>query len=120
MGGQFAVYIGGGGLHFGRLLNQVANLLQEFLVSGHVGDGAGVGFVPCVHFQLNAVALGQQGGVFWGQCADDFVEAFPVGSLINAGAGQHFIVDEVVQGCGYLQAMHGGAFCHFRNLGLGS
>ena len=87
-------------------------LLQKGAVGGHVGDGAGVGLVPGVHFELQAVALGQQGDVFRGQVGDDGVKAVPELVAVHAGAGQHLVFDETVEFGGNLQAVAGGAFGH--------
>jgi hypothetical protein len=72
--------------HVGGHRHQVADLAQEGLVGGHVGDRAGVGAVPGVHLGLDAVALGQQGGVLrrqvgltiWSKPAQKAAEAMPV------------------------------------------
>ena len=110
--GQFGVHVFGGGLGVLGLLDQVADLLQKLLVTRHIGDGAGVGLVPGVQLLLQAVTLGQQGGVLGGQVVDQGIKALPEGGGIDPGAGQHLFVDEVVQFGGHLQAVDGGTCCH--------
>jgi len=107
--GQFGVHIGGAGAHAHRRRHQVADALEELAVGGQVGDGAGVRAVPAVQLGLQAIALGQQGGVFGRQIGDDGIEPGPEGRRIDAGAGQHLLVDKFVQGAGYVQAADGGA-----------
>jgi len=107
--GQFGVHIGGAGAHAHRRRHQVADALEELAVGGQVGDGAGVRPVPAVQLGLQALALGQQGGVFGRQIGDDGIEPGPKGSRIDPGAGEHLLVDKFVQGAGYVQAADGGA-----------
>ena len=78
-------------------------------VGRHIGDGAGVGLVPGIHFQLQAVALGQEGDILRRQVGHDGVKAVPEVGGRNAGAGQDFGLDELVQNGGNLQAVLGGA-----------
>ena len=117
---EFSVHVGGRGLHGLGHRDEVADLRQEGAVGGHVGDGAGVGLVPGVHFQLDAVTLGQQHGVLRREVADDGVEAGPERRRSNAGVRQHFILDEAEQLGGHLQAVDRGACGHGGNLGVGS
>ena len=53
--------------------------------------------MPVVEFGLQAVALGEQRAVLRREVVDDGVEAFPEGGAVDAGAGQRFVVDELVQ-----------------------
>src|SRR2546427_6805307 len=76
---------------------------SELLVAGHVGDGAGMGLVPGVQLGLQAVALGQQGGIARSQIVDDRVEAFPERLGSDTGAREHLFIDETVQLCSDLQ-----------------
>jgi hypothetical protein len=68
--------------------------------------------VPLVQFGLQAMALGQQRIVFWGQVLHQFVKAFPKRDAGHARAGQYLLLNEVVKVCGDLQLMDGGASCH--------
>ena len=68
--------------------------------------------MPGVQLFLQAIALGQQGGVFWRQIGDDSVETLPKSGGIDPCAGQHLLVDEAVQLIGYLQAMDLGTCGH--------
>ena len=68
-----------------------------------------MGCVPCIHFALQAVAFGQQGGVLGGQVDHDGVKPFPELIFAHPGAGQHLLVDEVKKLGGHLQAMYGSA-----------
>ncbi|MNF60123.1 hypothetical protein D3C84_417300 [compost metagenome] len=72
----------------------------------------GAGLVPGVDLRLDLVALGQQGAVFRGQFVDHGLDAGPelVGS--DAGTGDGFVVHEVEQHFGDLQATHLNAFSH--------
>ena len=106
---ELVVHVGGADLHFLGLLHQVANLFQECLVGRHVGDGAGVGAVPAVQLGLQAVALGQQGDVLGRQISHQRVKALPECLGTDAGAGQHFFFNKLVQNRGHLQAVDVGA-----------
>ncbi len=106
---KFRVDLGGGDADFFRHLVQVTNFFQEAAVSRHVGDRAGMGFVPSILLRLQAVTLGQQSDIFWRQVGDDGVEAFPECGALDADAGQHALFDELVQRRGDLQAVAGGA-----------
>ena len=110
--GQFGVHVFGGGLGVLGGLDQVADLRQELLVGRHVGDGAWVSLVPGVQLGLQAVTLGQQGGVLGGQVTHQGAETLPEGILFHTGAGQHLCVHKVVQLVGHLQAVGVGALGH--------
>ena len=110
--GQLVVDVGGGDLHLVRLRHQVANAFEEGAVGAHVLDGARVGAVPGVQLGLQAVALGQQGGVLGCQLGHQGRETVPEIARRHAHIGQHLIVDEVIQIGGDLQVVDGGAFGH--------
>ena len=110
--GQLGVDVGGGGLHVGRLRQQVADLLQVRAIGGHVGDRAGIELVPGVELDLQAVALGQQRGVLGGQVGHDGVETLPERGAVDAGGRQHPVLDEAMEFVGDLEAVDGGAIGH--------
>jgi hypothetical protein len=101
--------VGGGAGHVGGCLDQVADALEEGLVRRHVADRTRVRLVPGVELGLQAVALGQQGGVPGRQVAHEGVEAGPEGSRVDTGAGQHLVVDEGGQRGVDVQGMDGRA-----------
>ena len=68
--------------------------------------------VPGVELGLQAVALGQQRDVAWGQVVDDAVEACPELVGVYAGTRQHFVLDETQQRRGDLELVAGGAVGH--------
>src|SRR3989344_5020702 len=92
--------------------SSAAHVAGVGLVGGHVRDRAGVGGVPLVHLGLDAVALGQQGGVLGGQLVDDGVKASPELGAVDAGAGQDLVFDEAEELGGHLQAVNLGACGH--------
>ncbi|MCY1419272.1 hypothetical protein D9M71_348580 [compost metagenome] len=102
---DFAVDVGGAGLHPGRLWLQVADAAQERTVGRHIGNGPRVGPVPAIEFALQAVAFSQQGAVDRRQFVDQFGEAAPEGGSLDAGVGQDFFIDKALQGTGDLQAL---------------
>ena len=114
---QLVVDVGGRGLHLGRHRHDVADLLQEGAIGGHVGDRTRVGLVPAVHLGLDAVALQQQRGVLRRQVAHDRIEAGPEGGRVDARARQDLVLDEAEQLGGHLQAVDGGAVGHGVSLG---
>ena len=95
----------GGGAHLGGLRQQVADILQELAVGGRVGDGAGMRAVPGVQLGLQAVAFGQQGAVLRRQVMHQRREALPEAGGVQAGAGQGFLFDELVEIGRHLQAV---------------
>ncbi len=68
-----------------------------------------MGLVPGIQFGLQAVPLGQQGGVLRRQVADDGVETGPEIGAVHAGAGQDLVLDEAVQDGRDLKAVDLGA-----------
>ena len=106
---QLGVHVLGGDAGFLGHGHQVANALEKRLVSSHIGNRARMGFVPGVDLELQAVAFGQQGHVLGRQIGDDGVKAFPEGVAADAGAGQHLVVDELLQHGGDLQTGDRGA-----------
>ena len=106
---QLGVHVLGGGLGFLGRRHQVADLLQELAVFLHLLDRAGVLGVPGIQLDLQAIALGEQGQVLGGQVLHDGIEAAPETGAAHAGAGQHFLFNEVVQFGGHLQTVDGGA-----------
>ena len=73
---------------------------------------AGAGLVPGVDLRLDLVALGEQGTVFRGQLVDHGCGARPEFIGCNAGTGDGFVIHEVEQHFGDLQATHLNAFSH--------
>jgi hypothetical protein len=71
-----------------------------------------MGLVPAVQFRLQAIALGQQRQVPRRQVMDQRVEALPERRAVDAGAGQHLVLDEAVQRRGHFEAVGGGAGSH--------
>ena len=106
---QLGIHVFGGDAGFLRHGHQVANALQKCLISRHVGDRAGMGFVPGIDLELQAVAFGQQCNVLWRQIGHDGVKAFPEGVGADAGAGQDLVINELLQYGGDLQTGDGGA-----------
>ena len=89
--------------------NQVADLPQKRLVSRHISNRTGVRAVPGIEFGLQALALGQQGGVLGCQVGNDGIKTRPEGARLDAGSGQDFLLHKLVQGGGDIQAADGGA-----------
>ena len=110
--GQLGIHVFGRGLHALGGLNHVANLGQKLLVSRHVGNRAGVGLVPGVQLFLQALALGQQGGVFRCQIAHQGIKPLPESGRVQAGARQHLGVDKLVQNVSHLQAVRRNTSSH--------
>ena len=111
-GGDFRVYVGGRNFEIRRLVNQVTDLLQERLVLGHVQLLAFMVTVPGVHFFLDLVALDQQVAVARSQLVHNLVELGPEFVSVNAGTRDRFVVYEIVQILGDLNAANLNAFCH--------
>lgn len=88
-------------------------------VGGHVRDRAGVGGVPGVHLGLDAVTLGQQGGVLGRQVLDDGVKAGPELGAVHACARQHLVFNETVELGGDLKAVDSGACGHANLVKMG-
>ncbi|MNQ39574.1 hypothetical protein D3C85_531990 [compost metagenome] len=109
---DFGIDVIGGGLHAGGLGQQVADALQKLAVGGRVGNGAGVGAVPGVQFGLQAVAFGQQCAVLGRQVVYQRRKALPEAIGIQAGAGQGFLFDELVEIGRHLQAVVLDALSH--------
>ena len=107
--GEFGVHIGGSDFYLLGAVNQVADFFKKRTVGWHVGDGARMGFVPAVELGLQAVALGQQCDVLGGQIGHDGIKSCPECLRADPGARQHFVLDELVQHRGHLQAVHHGA-----------
>ena len=110
--GDFFVDVGGGGVEVFRLRQQIADFLEEGLVGSRVMGLPLARLVPGVDLRLQFIALGQQGMVLRRQVLDDRSGTGPelVGS--DAGTGNGFVVHEVVQGFGDLQAADLNAFSH--------
>ena len=110
--GDFFVDIGGGRLEVGRFRQQVADLLQEGFIGCRIVGLTGAGLVPAVDQSLNFVALGEQGTVFRSQLVDHGFGAGPEFFGRYAGAGDGFVIHEVEQHFGDLQATDLNAFSH--------
>ncbi|MCY1513095.1 hypothetical protein D9M68_475780 [compost metagenome] len=110
--GDFFVDVLGGDPEVGRFRQQVADFLEEGFVGGRIMGLTGAGLVPAVDLRLNLVALGEQGTVFRRQLVDHGLGTGPelVGS--DAGTGDGFVVHEVEQHFGDLQATDLNAFSH--------
>ena len=110
--GDLGVHVGGGHLVLARILDEVADLLEE----GDVGVLvllARVLAVVIVELGLQLVALGQQFDVARRVLLDDVAEALPEGVLVlDARGGKGGVVDEVVEDLGDLQAAGGDALGH--------
>ncbi|MCY1524644.1 hypothetical protein D9M68_595870 [compost metagenome] len=110
--GDLGVDVVGGGAHGGGLRQQVADAFEEPAVGGRLRDGAGVGAVPGVELGLQAVAFGQQRTVLGGQVFHQGRESLPETVGIQAGAGQRFLFDELVEIGRHLQAVVLDALSH--------
>ncbi len=110
--GDLFVDVGGGGLEVFRLRQQIADFLEEGLVGSGVMGLTLARLVPGIDLRLQFVAFGQQGTVLRRQVLDDRGGTGPelVGS--DAGTGDGFVVHEVVQDFGDLQATDLNAFSH--------
>jgi len=73
----------------------------------------GAGLVPGVDFRLQFVAFGQQCAVFRRQIMDNAVGTGPEGCGIDASTGNRFVIDEVIQDFGDLQATDLNALSHY-------
>ena len=85
---------------------------QKLFVGRHIGNGAGVGFVPGVQLGLQAVTISQQSGIFGGQVCHQLAKAIPEGAAVHAGSGQYLFIDKLVQLVSNLQASDSGALSH--------
>src|SRR5699024_2682308 len=99
-------------LHFGWLLDQIADVAQEFLIGFLILDRARVVAVPGVDLVLQALALGEQFAVPGCALVDECIKAGPELVGIDAASGQCLVVDEVEEISGHLQSMAGRAFSH--------
>ncbi len=113
LGSDLAIHVFGGHLDLGRRIDQIADFLEEGLVSGHVIDRPRVLTVPGREFLLQRVALGQQGLVGRRQVVEDGIDALPEGIGIDPRARQRLFGDELVQLGGHLQAMARNALRHW-------
>ena len=95
---QLGIHIlGGDAAGFGGRY-QVADVLQKGLVSRHVGDRSRMRGVPGVKLGLQALPLGQQCSVLRRQIRDDGVKARPEGAWLDAGSGEYFLLNKLVEG----------------------
>ncbi len=104
--GDFRVGIGGGDCEFVAFRDQIADLGQEFLIGTHIADRAGIGAVVFVDLGLQRITLGEQGAVLRGQCVKPRGKAVPECILIDTGAGNCFVIDEIDQFLGHLIAVY--------------
>ncbi len=110
--GDFFVDVLGAGLEVGRFGQQVADFLQEGLVGHGVVGLAGTGLVPGVDLGLQFVAFGEQGFVLRRQVVDDLLRTGPERIGSDTGSGDGFVVHEVEQDFGDLQATDLNALSH--------
>ena len=109
---QLSIHMGGGGLNLGRHGHQVADLGQKSLVGGHVADRAWVGAVPLVYSGLQTLPLGQQSQVFRGQFTYQRVKTTPKSNARHACSWQNLLIDELIKGGSYLEAVNRGTSGH--------
>jgi len=74
--------------------------------------------MPGVDFRLQIIAPCQQSGVARRQPMHERGETIPKRLWIDAGVGNGFLVDEVVQGLVYLNLADRDGRCHLRDSGL--
>ena len=110
--GDFVVDVLGADPEVGRLRQQVTDFLEEGLVGHGIVSLAGAGLVPGVDLRLELVALGQQGAVLRRQFVDHGLDTAPEPVGSEAGPGDGFVVHEVEQHFGDLQATDLNAFSH--------
>ena len=111
-GGDFFVDVGGGHLEVGGFGQEITDFLQERLVGDRVVGLTLARLMPGVDLRLQRVALGQQGAVLRRQVVDAARGAGPEGIGADAGAGNGFVVHEVEQDFGDLQATDLNALSH--------
>jgi hypothetical protein len=68
--------------------------------------------MPLIQLRLQTIALGQQSGVLWREIINNLCKTFPEAVTGNAGAGKHFVFDELMQNGCHLQSVALGACCH--------
>ena len=95
--GDFAVDVRGGCRDVRRCGHQVADPFEERAIRGVVAHRAGVRAVPRVEFLLQAVAFREQFAVARRQLVHQRGEAAPERCLVDAGARQRFVFDELAQ-----------------------
>ena len=83
-----------------RLGNQIADFGQEFPVSAHIGNRAGICLVPSIKLGLNVIAFGQQSPIDRYESRKDIGKPLPKRSGFNASSGQSLALDKIGQnGC---------------------
>ena len=115
-GGDLVVDAGGGDGEVVGFRLQIADLGEELLVGLRVDRLDDPVPVPLVDLGLQLVAAGQQVLILRCQIGDHLVDAGPEAVRIDVGAGQRFVVDEVVQHLGDAQVPHRHAVGHSSSL----
>ena len=113
---QFVIDTGGGDLHLGRLRHQITGFFKKQTVGGVILNRSGVGRVPFVQFCLQAVAFGQQGGIFGRQVIYKTAKVLPEILGADAKIRQNLVIDKVIQHRCDLQLPNYRTFSHDQTL----
>ncbi|MND88132.1 hypothetical protein D3C80_801480 [compost metagenome] len=101
-------------LNLFRLWQQITDAAKEALIGLHVRYRPGVSAVPGIQFALQVITLGQQSAVARRQIVHQGIETPPEMIRRNLGAGEHLILDEVLEVHSHLQTLAWHALGHSR------
>ncbi len=102
-GCDFGIHIGGVDREGGAFGDEIADVLQKAFVRGFVDVASATIPVPAVDFRLQFVAARQQPAIDRREVVNDAIETLPECRLLDPGAGQDFIDNEIVEDFGDLQ-----------------